>query len=303
MLNVRPVFIVAFARGGSNIILNMLRSHPDLCGPRGETHQVFKGKPDESFKEKLEKRLKYLPILLREGMDVFSTNVWEKRPPLSEFSKRKIDRILFEDKLKARKASQNKFKFQNELYSDEDIVGSRLLTKNLNGLIFLSQELKMMYPDAVFFALIRSGYAVCEGILRRKKNKNQKQLLTIAENYNKACQQIINDTKEISDYYIYRYEDLVANPLESIKRMYEQGGLDFAKVKKVRLESKRIMSNNGNYNVINNQKDKDLIWYNLNDLHRHLSTDANENQMKLLKKDQKILIQETCKASLEYFDY
>lgn len=303
MLNVKPVFIVAFARGGSNIILNILRSHPDLCSPRGETHQVFKGKPDESFKVKLEKRLKYLPILLREGMDIFSTEVWEKRPPLSEFSKKKIDRILFEDKLMARELGQNKFKFQNELYSDEDIVNSRLLTKNLNGLIFLSQELKMMYPDAIFFALMRNGYAVCEGILRRKKNKNQKQLSTIAENYNKACQQIITDSKEIPDYYIYRYEDIVVNPLESIKRIYQQGGLDFAKVKRMRFESKRIMSNNGNYNVINNRKEKDLIWYDLKDLNRHLITDANENQLKLLKKDQKNLIQETCRASLEYFDY
>src|SRR5690606_10835715 len=210
----------------------------------------------------LEKRLKYLPILLREGRDVFSTDVWKQRPSLSEFSKNKIDRILFEDKLKAREISQNKFKYSNELYSDEDIVNSRLLTKNLNGLIFLSQELKTMYPDAIFFALMRNGYAVCEGILRRKKNKNQKQLLTIAENYNKACQQIITDSKEIPDFNIYRYEDLVVNPLESIKKIYEQGGLDFSKLKRMRFESKRIMSNNGNYNVINNGKDKDLVWYN-----------------------------------------
>ena len=44
MLNKRPIFIIGFARGGTNIILNLLRSHPDVCSPRGETDQVFRGK-------------------------------------------------------------------------------------------------------------------------------------------------------------------------------------------------------------------------------------------------------------------
>lgn len=43
MLNKKPLFINAFARGGSNILMNLLMSHPGVCVSNGETHKVFKG--------------------------------------------------------------------------------------------------------------------------------------------------------------------------------------------------------------------------------------------------------------------
>jgi len=43
MLNVKPIFIVGFQRGGTGILMNLLLSHPNVCTPRGETHQVFRG--------------------------------------------------------------------------------------------------------------------------------------------------------------------------------------------------------------------------------------------------------------------
>ena len=53
MFNQKPIFIVAFARGGSNILLNLLRSHPEVCSPRGETHEVFRGKGDDPVAQDL----------------------------------------------------------------------------------------------------------------------------------------------------------------------------------------------------------------------------------------------------------
>jgi hypothetical protein len=43
MLNTAPIFVNAFARGGSMILVNLLLSHPNVCCPSGETHKVFRG--------------------------------------------------------------------------------------------------------------------------------------------------------------------------------------------------------------------------------------------------------------------
>lgn len=301
MLNEKPIFIVSFTRGGSNILLNLLRSHPQVCSPRGETHQVFKGKPDEPFFVRLEKRLKYLPLLLMEGNDIFAADRWETRPPLKGASVNLIDSILFDEKLKARAPEQNLYKYQDEKYTEDEIISSRLLCKNLNGLIFLSKQLKMIYKDAVFFALVRNGYAVCEGFLRRSHNRNN--LPRIATNYNKACEQIIKDSQEIPDFYIYKYEDIINNPIDNLKSVFFKAGLEWSALKKIRLETKQVVQADGSHTYVNNGRQKEVVWYDLDKFHQHFKLDANENQIKQLSKPEMNLIRNECGAVLEYFGY
>ena len=74
MKNKAPIFINSFARGGSSILLNIIRSHPDVCYPQGETHQIFRGRKGESFFLRLYKRFRYLPILVAFKRDIFLPN-------------------------------------------------------------------------------------------------------------------------------------------------------------------------------------------------------------------------------------
>ena len=41
MLNNRPIFISAFARGGSNIIMNILMSHSDVCINKAHSQRLL----------------------------------------------------------------------------------------------------------------------------------------------------------------------------------------------------------------------------------------------------------------------
>ena len=131
MLNKKPIFIVGFAYGGSNILLNLLRTHPDVCSPRGELNQVFKGKPTESKATRFMKILRYLPIVFAEGEDIFRHNKWSPRKPLSAATQKRADKILFDEKLRARGVSQNLYQYEDVKYTDEAIRQSRLLSKNL----------------------------------------------------------------------------------------------------------------------------------------------------------------------------
>jgi hypothetical protein len=160
MLNKKPVFIVAFAYGGSNLLLNMLRSHPDLCSPRGELNEVFKGKLDEPLSTRLAKAARYLPCVIAERADIFGFNDWEPRRPFKRITQRIVDRVLFDEKLRARAKSQNYYRDENAVYTPQEIAAARLLSKNLGGLIFLTPVFSRMYPDATFFGLVRNGFAV-----------------------------------------------------------------------------------------------------------------------------------------------
>ena len=298
MLNKQPIFIVAFAYGGSNILLNLLRSHPQVCSPRGETNEVFTGKIDEPLGTRWAKRLRYLPCVIAEGKNIFGWRDWELRPTFKPFTQKRIDRILFDEKLRARNGSQNLYKYEKVEYTDEEIKASRLLCKNLDGLIYLTPEFARMYPDATFLALVRNGFAVCEGHIRRGH-----QLEDIAQNYEKACRLMTQHSRTIPNYHLLRYEDLIASPFEMLKQIYAWAGLDLGLLKKIRLQAKRVVEKDGSHQVIMNRDFKDVIWYDLEEFGKHFRKDANENQMRRLSEDQKAAILKTCRSSLEHFGY
>ncbi len=298
MLNIKPIFIVGFARGGSNILLNLFRSHPEVCSPRGELQEVFKGKGAEPWSVKISKLIDYLPILVREKKDIFNIDFWQPRNPLSRSSQKRIDRILFNDKQKATDISQNFYKSENQKYSKEEIRSSRLLCKNLNGLIFLTSELQRMYPDAVFIALVRNGFAVIEGHVRRGYD-----LRAFANHYERSCLQMIEDNRRYSNYHIFRYEDFIENPLESLRSLYQVSELDLKQVSKIRLQTKRVVNADGTHNLTRQGVEKQLHWYQVDDFFKHFVTDANENQISRLNETQKEDIKEICLTSLKHFDY
>ena len=298
MLNREPIFIVAFAYGGSNILLNLLRTHPDVCSPRGELNEVFKGKAAESITTRLAKKLRYLPCVIGEGQDVFRPNDWVARKPFSKRTQNRVDRILFQEKLRARDASQNLYKSEGVEYSDQEIAEGRLLSKNLNGLIHVTDELMKMYPDATFLALVRNGFAVCEGHSRRGYD-----LERFCRNYELGCQKMIADANRHPNYHLLRYEEIIADPLESLRSIYRLAHLDVNKVKKVRLETKKVMRSDGSHGYVHGAKERQVMWYPLEEFDKHFRPDANENQIKRLSKEQQATIVNHCEKSLRHFGY
>jgi len=124
--NKKPIFIVGFARGGSSIMLNILRSHPKVCFTCGETQEVFFGKGRRTIFDTFFRRLDYLPIILSEKRNIFSTSDWSKRKLFSDSSSRRIDSILFKDRFRR----EENLKGPSEDYTVEEIGESRLLCKN-----------------------------------------------------------------------------------------------------------------------------------------------------------------------------
>lgn len=310
MLNQKPIFIVGFARGGSNILLNLLRSHPGVCSPRGETHQVFKGirwhrEPPWTI---LAKRWRYRAIRRLEGRDVFDVDDWTPRPPFSPETRRRVDRILYEDKLKARSTNQNRFKSQGVPYTRDELAASRLLCKNLNGLIFLSEELSRMYPDATFVALVRNGLAVCEGHIRRGWEAER-----IARRYRDGAQRILEDAERLPGYHIFRFEDLLADPLGSLRAIYRAADLDLTEVRQIRLEDKPVVTGSGERRLLHGGgplalftgrfRPKRLLWYDVDTFAEHFDPGVNRHQIRRLAERDRDVVMHHCGETLARLGY
>lgn len=303
MLNSRPIFLLGFQHGGSNIVLNLLRSHPDVCSPRGELQEVFKGKGfPRRFREPasvvISKLWNYLPVILEQREDVFSLNTWRDRRAFSVRTMKQIDMVLALEKLKARGDTQNKYRTEGIEYSDEEIRYSRLLCKNLNGLVYLSRDFHSMYPDATFIALVRNGFALCEGHVRRGAD-----LLTVANWYENGCRKMIADAREIPNYHIFRFEDLLQNPQEEFARICRAADLDMGQIDKIRLENKKIIDKKGRHAYMYESNREGLIWYPLDMFMNHFKGNVNRHQIDRLDREQKRLIREVAGESLKHFSY
>lgn len=300
MLNIKPIFIVGFARGGSNILLNILRSHPDVGHWAGEINRVFKGRPIDPPQVRFRTRLRYLPILLAERREIFYAGSWTDRRPFTSFTKKRIDEVLYSGRFKYHQPGANLSDFEDRRYSLEQIRRLRLTTKFLNGLLFLPCNFAEMYPDATYIALVRNGFAVCEGHIRRGRYSPSE----IAHFYNIGCQRMIDDSRRVSNYHIFRFEDLISNPSELIKQIYLAADLDIEAVKRLRLQRKPTITAEGKHSFeLIKGTHKESVWYALGEVHQYFDPNVNKNQIDRLSEEDKGVIKESSFKSLQYFDY
>lgn len=286
MLNREPIFIYAFARGGSNIIMNLLLSHPSVCLSNGETHKVFKGtKWDSTWRVIQKKVMCDIPICFLTGQNLFGPNNYQTRRHVPDYLKKYIDQILYQGRFLAINDTHNRYKIENVEYTHDDLENCRLLTKGLGGLAFTADMFNEMYPDAAFLALVRNGLALCEGFVRRGIEAEKAGYM-----YKAVASQIIKFTSEQEKSHLFYYEDMVENPLEFMNKIYFAAHLDIEEVKKVRLQSKGVMQPDGK-RIYLKGKDREVFWHDKANLHNFIKGGVNSNQIQQLKpKDRDVFL-------------
>ena len=141
MLNKRPIFVNGFRRGGTNILMNLLLSHPKTAVTTGELQQVIcsGARADSKFDLYRKKTFYEWPLSYLLGKSYFSpqnTNV-RKLPP--KLVRRYLDLILYIEKLMATTTEGHNLYVSPKLkYTRADIKCARVVCKNLNGLVYLT---------------------------------------------------------------------------------------------------------------------------------------------------------------------
>lgn len=295
MLNKAPIFVNGFQRGGTNILMNLLVSHPDVYGLDRETHELFYGKYDDSQLKKLMSRMLYLPIVAGTGQHFFGYRRLTERKRLPRLLSGYLDLLLYFHKgLDPDNQRQSGFGDRTRQRTN-----GRLLCKNVNGIVMLTPIFAAMYPNATFIALIRNGLAICEGFMRRGATA-----VEVGELYNTVCHQIIQDGERMENYHIVRFEDILADPQTTVQNIYTRAGLDFTAANRFRLQAKPSMSKNGSATyMFGGKKDRAVHWFSLEELPQALRTDVNDNQIARLSPADKEAFMEKAGDMMHYFGY
>jgi hypothetical protein len=298
VLNQAPIFLNCFSRGGSNILWNIFLTHPDVCSPMRETLEIFRTDIKHPLVSPPRLAGFKLALLSRQFGLLNQWNLNERRP-IPTSAQNYFDAILYHWKLKTVEDAEMRYKTENETYALEEVQKSRLAAKNNNGLIFLSDILLEMYPDATFFALVRHPFALYESYKRRNISSSVEEF---AAYYSRITQRMIRDADRLKRcYHLVRFEDLMADPLTSVKQLYRQAGLDFAKIKKIRFKDKPHFQKDGQHT--SKFDGNHHYWFEPEKLYDMLEPNINELQAGRLSNQEKDSIISMARESMSRLNY
>jgi hypothetical protein len=291
MLNKRPIFINAFSRGGSNIIWNMFLTHPDVCSPIVETLDIFRI-------GRYGRWTGYQAVLHTMQPRFFDQKHLQDRKPISDRAASFIDETLYKWKLKTYDDEEMRIMREGENYSLDEIKQSRLVAKNNNGLIYLSDAFKKMYPDATFFGLIRHPLALYEGYKRRKFVKSVEEFIAF---YTRMCRRMQDDANRIERYHIVRFEDILQNFQPTLEQIYRDADLDIRQIDKVRFKSKPHFTGNGTRDV--KYEIGQHHWMTFDEASTFLEGDINRFQIDRLTDSEKSAVRKGLDPLMNSLEY
>jgi len=273
-----PIFVTGFSRGGTTMLMNLLASHPQVCTV-GETHQLFKGSSilDSRNQVILKSLARDLPLILATRQDFLSPRNIRMRPTRSRFASWWIRRAFEASKRNSRHEHLNQYKSPTETYSQSEIDSSQMLAKNLDGTVLVSDLLRKIYPNCRFVGMTRHGLAVCEGHLRRGRTVAQ-----VGEMYATVADKIIRDSQTLGNYQLVRFEDLIANPIETLDEIFVGLGLDPDLVDDVRLQERKLVAKDGQHRLRQDCAEWDVRWLSKADLPSEFDQDVNKRQIERL---------------------
>lgn len=276
----RAVVVNGIQRSGSNILWNVLQSHPALCAPPFETGEIFPClRQPESRKCRAilgTSRIAHLgwPIV----------GVW-------------VRRRLHALKMQTLGHPDNRFKSDGILYTRKEVEESRLCLKSLDDDLWATDFLRRLYPESSFVGLVRNGFALCEGLVRRGVS-----LRNAAEGYVKYTSKILEDSERLSSYMVVRFETLVDEPFEVAEKVFGFLGLSPRRLAALRLKMKRVVHADGAHATpagIENRK----YWFTTETIGDVLRRDVTENQEARLSAEQRDEVTEIAGPLLRRLGY
>lgn len=297
-----PIFILGIQRGGTNQILNILRSHPATAWPQGELHEVFRPRNLRAEgRRALQKLRRYAPIWLRAG-DILDPD----RPPRDSGGREgmlagapgRALRAGLEGSTAANRASIASYKAAlraQGFFAEGAPASDRMLVKALNYNLAFVPELAALWPDARFVGVIRDGVAVCEGHMARGAG-----LAEAAAVYGFVGRQLIALEAAGLPLRTWRFEDLLADAPGVTAAIYRFCGLDPAATRGVCLQDKERIPRAGG-GVAGMRKIS--LYYGFEEMGRHMRADANASARARLPEADRAEIAARCGPVLAHFGY
>jgi hypothetical protein len=280
--NTKVIIVNGLRRGGTNIMWNILQSHPRVCSPILETGEILFG---HIFK----KSRALVRFALRHPA-VYKT-------PAGRLLHRVTDRHFAQWKLKNLDDSERCMKSEREQYTRDEVDSAALCLKSVNEDIALSGFFHHYYEPAFSFGLIRNGFAVCEGLIRRGKTPRQAGIA-----YCRSGQDLIRQQRICGRFKIMKFEDILKDPFGSAREMFTFAELTPARIDTLRLRSKKILSGGSGHTVRMGMESK-KYWFDSERISDILAYDIDRIQESALSKRERDVFQHYAYPVLKYFEY
>jgi hypothetical protein len=263
MKNQKVIVINGLTRSGTNIVWNMVQSHPQVCSPIRETGKLL-------YHNKIEKVcwnfVGQFPLLFRP---------WEKK--LSSH----MDDLFYRNKLLNQEHQYLSFKYEDQQYSREEVEQTTLCLKSVDQDIRLSSYFNKMYRDAYFIGVVRDGFAFCNGWVRRGRSARE-----AGRAYRVFLSRMLRDSRRFKHYRFVRFEDILNRPFEMASEIYRYADLTPDSISSLRLKSKAVLSADGTHEPRFGEIDQSY-WFNEQTIRQLLDTDVNEVQAERLSEQQR----------------
>lgn len=287
-----PIFLNCLSRGGSNIFWNLFLTHPDVCSPILETVAIFRADWRAPTRAGL-----WLALL--SGQPRFFDQ-WhlEPRRSLRPAAARFLDRTLHRRKLLTLTDPEMRYKNRTETYTAPEVERARLVAKNNNGLVFAAEILREIYPDATFFGLTRHPLALYESHKRRRITPSPE---SFAEFYATIVARMLADADRFERCFLVRFEDVLADPIATLRGLYRDADLDFEKIRELRFRSKDHYQKDGSRGT--KWELHRHHWFEIDAVHRFLDSDINQLHFEKLDPRERDVVLERTAAVRERLSY
>jgi len=289
----KPIFINGFQRGGTNIFVNLIASHPQVSTVGKEMHEVFYGVGRAPL-SKIFSRLINAPLLLGSN-DFYKISNYEPRKSLPSWMMKYSDLQLNLNKIFA---TENYRKAGGQRYTLWEVYGTRIVVKNVNGAVLISKEFEKYYPDAVFISVLRNGLALCEGFVRRGWTARDFGLL-----YQTVSDAMLEFSANQSKHLIVKFEELLENPQEMLENIYRHCGLPINQLAHFRMHAKASMNEDGHREFKLGIKDRQEIWLERPEINSFFRKEVNQHQIKRLTPSDRDKFLEIANNAMEKWGY
>jgi hypothetical protein len=284
MKNRKLIVINGLTRGGTNILWNIVQSHPSVCATFRETTDNFT--PGRwRFMRPVVMRVLGSPVLLV--------------PPLDNLAGSLLDSVFYRSKMYNVGDDRDGFKYEGVPYTREEVENSILCLKSINRDNFLNDLLARTYgaENIYFVAIVRDGYALCHSWVSRGGTAER-----TGQRYRTYVQRMFDDSEKFPHHIMVRFEDVLQDPFSIAKQVYSFAGLDPVELPKLRLKPKPIVGEDGKrYSPYGDIKKK--YWFDQETVGDILVRDIGSRQKDLLSDEDLRSFEREAKPVLERLEY
>ena len=282
MKNHKVIVVNGYSRGGTNLLWNVLQSHPSVVSPLLETAPLlFQGRP------------RGRGWALRKLLASRASRSF----PLDRIVQPLLDDRFYRFKMRTVGGGDNSERYEGIPYTAEQVEEAALCIKSTDKDIALCALFGAMWDETYFVGLMRNGYAICEAWMRRGKSARY-----TGKFYRWFGERMIEDHQRFGNYRIVKFEDFIRDPSGTSESLNAFASLDPLSLPKLRFKSKRVVGISGNHDTrFGNENAK--YWFDRETVFELIDPSVSDNQIANLRSSDRHAFEVEALPILQHFDY